>query len=175
MKIKLAVFLLLILAVNSFPQKENFDIEISLPENNFWELKKHGLLTVKLVNKSGKKLNTKNTGLNIFFSKCSKNEKCEVIEDKFGAGSDIEEKHLKENEAFDFNIDLRGMYWKDLISSIIDIEQPNNFEIVPAANKYLYAVLIKEIEYNNKEENSSGKPIYKRYTSNEILLDASFK
>lgn len=176
MKIKFAVLLILMLAVNSFAQSEIFTVDISLKENNWWKIGINNLLTVKVINKSEQILDTKKFEyLTLYFSKCSKIEWCVGQEDKFVSYPAIERKLLKKNELLEFEINLADLYWSGMNSSFIDMKHPKNISIIPFLNKYLYAdVAILRVD-SNKKEKSSRCPLYDRYESNEIVFDLKYK
>jgi len=172
MKLKylLLILLLLLFSSNLFGQQD-FTIEISLDNPNFWNISNSTPLNVKITNQSQEVLNTKDFKFfTLYFSKCSKVETCNISGDKFIAGSGIEQKKLKKDENLEFKVILTDLYWQNGSSSITDFSQPKNIRTVPISNKYFY---VDVAIFNGYSEtgNSMKIPLHKRYKSNEIIFE----
>jgi len=87
--------------------------------------------------------------------------------DCFGASFPLKgEKELKSGESVEFEVDLADLYWKDLILSGINFQNPKNmFEEVPSGDYYLSMELHLPAENSTKED-----PRVVSITSNKILV-----
>ena len=171
--------LFLILAVcffsgSSFAQAKKFNIEISMPDNYWLTLKNNTPVKVKITNKSERELNTEQiAGISFYFSKCPQISKCGKRGDKFVAHSEVENKGLKKDASFEFEVNIADLYWMDAVSGNTNLneKEPKNFEIISSDNKYFYAVVKTRSKYLNEKVMPGKSYNYESYESNEIILE----
>jgi hypothetical protein len=162
--------MLFLFSSNLFGQQD-FTVEISLDNPNFWNLKNLAPLNVKITNNSEKALNTETIKyFNLYFSKCPIVERCNRREDNMRASASIEQKMLNKNASFEFQINLANLHWSDPVSSAWNFREPKNIQVVPIWNKYFF-VDITVVEKYVELENSEKLPVQKNYRSNEIVFE----
>ncbi len=119
MKFKFLIVILIIgfFTASSFAQEKDFGIQISLKESVIWRNAKNIPLKVKVTNKSAKDFNTSELkGIYFSLSRNSKTEKSNL----FAADAKIPVQNLKENDSFEFEVNLADLYWQDAKSAFFD-------------------------------------------------------
>lgn len=173
MKFKfIAVFSIIILCfVNSFAQERNVEIEVSMEESNFSRTAKNIPVQVKITNVAKDDLKTEGLGyVNFYFSKCFVKKNCRGVASIYIAASKISSKNLKENESFDFEVNLANLAWKPLISSI-DSSYPKNFnKVIPNDNIYFHSEILLRMGYKFDKQVGQRIPVNRSFRSNTITV-----
>jgi hypothetical protein len=175
MKFKFAVVfsIIIICLTGTSAQDRNAEIEVSMDETSISTRSTTTIVNVKITNKADEVLKTEGLGnINFYFSRVFTEKTIRSLGDVFEAKTNIPAKILRNNETFEFKVNLYDLYWFDSMSGFIDPKKPNLNE-VPSENIYFSAniKLLDKYEYNSSAKRKL--PVYKYFRSNTI--DVNFK
>ena len=164
-KVLFAVLAAFLLVTNSFAQ--NVEVSVSMENKNLWG-RKDFPVKVKITNKAEDNLDTKILkGISFCFSKRLKFNEYGKRGEKYTAFAEIPQKLIKENESFEFEVNLSDLYWADEVSSSRNLKSPKNLSTIPVENRIFYAVVRVFTDDLNLKEMTI--PISNSFASNQIL------
>ncbi len=186
MKFKFSVVFLMmfLLSLSIYAQERNFDLQVSLEENNITKTDNNIFATVTITNNSRQVLTTEGLGfLEFRFSKNMLGGEQGLVRNNSISRIDIPVKKLRENESLNFRVNLAKQDWYKSEMDFSNIELSRKFKDIPKENIFFNASVKMLTGYRNaanaKIVYKDGKPVrepvakrssYKMVNSNVITV-----